>query len=347
MKAPNPFAPWDESTIIGRKEQFKSFDNFLERITAGDSRILLVRGTPGSGKSMLLRHFQNEAKKMKLFTPYIKASKNEKLDRITKELFQELEAEIMDRVDSGEISEGVALAFIRQSRSGTLRVMINNVWRTLGRSFPAILFFIDDFDSVRKSGDILRHISNITAEKRKVGFVLSTTKRYRSVPENVEEMELGPLEEREFRDYISKILKKEPKMGDECAKSIYGDSGGTPKLIKQVCWILYDRIKEGDKVITKAHYSANMRNIMSFLSRDWFGRLYSSASAQEKSILKILARANKPLSVKETARQVNRPMGPTATLLLRLEAKGHIVKVQRGKYKVFSGLYAKFIKERG
>ena len=171
MKAPNPFAPWDESTIIGRKEQFKSFENFLERITAGDSRILLVRGTPGSGKSMLLRNFQSEAKKMKLFTPYIKASRNEKLDRITRELFQELEAEIMDRVDSGEISEGVALAFIRQSRSGTLRVMINNVWRTLGRSFPAILFFIDDFDSVRKSADILRHISNITAEKRKVGFI--------------------------------------------------------------------------------------------------------------------------------------------------------------------------------
>jgi len=347
MKAPNPFAPWDESTIIGRKEQFKAFEDFLERVSAGDSRILLLKGTPGSGKGMLMRRFQNDASKRKMFAPYIKASKNEKLDRLTKELFQELESEVMDNVDSGVLSEGKARSFSAQSRSGTLRILINNLWKTFGHSFPGIIFFVDDFDSVRKNEDVLRHISNIASEKRNIGFVLSATRKFRRIPENVEEMDLGPLEEYEFRDYLSKVLKKEPKMGEECTKSVYKDCGGNPKLIKQVCWILYENLKENEKVITKAHYSANMRNIMSFLSRDWFGKLYSSASAQEKTILKILARANKPLSVKETARQANKSMGPAATLLLRLEAKGHIVKVKRGKYQVFSGLYSKFIKERG
>ncbi len=347
MKAPNPFAPWDESTIIGRKEQFKAFEDYLERVTSGDSRILLLRGTPGSGKGMIMRHFQTEALKRKLFAPYIKASRNEKMDRITKELFQELESEIMDKVDSGLMPEGRANAFIRQSRTGTLRMLINNLWRTLGRTFPGILFFIDDFDNVRKNEEMLRHVSNIAAEKRNIGFVFSTTGKFRHLPENVQEMDLGPLEEYEFRDYLAKVLKKEPRMGDECTKSVYKDSGGNPKLIKQVCWILYDKLKEEEKIISKAHYSTNMRNMMSFLSRDWFGKLYASASAQEKIVLKILARANKPLSVKETARQLNKPMGPVATLLLRLEAKGHIVKIKRGNYQIFSGLYAKFIKERG
>jgi len=347
MKESNPFAPWDESTIIGRKEQFKAFEDFLNRVTSGDSRILLLRGTPGSGKGMLMRHFQAEALKRRLFAPYIKASRNEKMDRITKELFQELESEIMDSVDSRIIPEGKANAFIRQSRTGTLRVLINNLWRTLGPSFPGILFFIDDFDNVRKSEEMLRHVSNIATEKRNIGFVFSTTGKFKRIPENVQQMDLGPLEEYEFRDYLAKVMKKEPKMGEECTKSVYRDSGGNPKLIKQVCWIIYDKLKEGEKVIAKAHYSANMRNIMSFLSRDWFGKLYASASAQEKTVLKVLARANKPLSVKETSRQLNKPMGPVATLLLRLEAKGHIVKIERGKYQVFSGLYAKFIKERG
>ena len=347
MKAPNPFVPWDDTNIIGRKEQFKAFEDFLERVSAGDSRILLLKGTPGSGKGMLMRHFQNDALKRKMFAPYIKASKNEKLDRLTKELFQELESEVMDKVDSGTISEGKARTFSTQSRSGTLRILINNLWKSFGHSFPGIIFFVDDFDSVTKNEDVLRHISNIVSEKRNIGFVLSTTRKFRKIPENVEEMNLGPLEEREFRDYLAKVLKKEPRMGDECTKSVYNDSGGNPKIIKQACWILYDKLKEGEKIISKAHYSANMRNIMSFLSRDWFGRLYASASAQEKIILKILARANKPLSVKETARQLNKPMGPTATLLLHLKTKGHIVKIQRGKYQIFSGLYAKFIRERG
>lgn len=347
MKGPNPFVPWDETNIIGRKEQFKIFEDFLDRVAGGGSRILLLRGIPGSGKSMLMRHFQEEVLKRKLFAPYIKASRNEKMDRLSKELFQELESEIMDRVDSGTVSEGKANAFIKHARTGTLRVLINNLWKTLGPSFPGIIFFIDDFDNVRKNDEMLRHMANIASEKKSIGFVFSATRKFHKVPENIQEIELTPLEEYEFRDFIAKTLKKEPKMGEECMKSVYRDSGGNPKLIKQVCWMLYDRIREGEKVITRAHYAANIRNILSFLSRDWLGKLYASASPQEKTILKILARSNKPLSVKETARQLNKNMGPIATLLLRLEAKGHITRVERGKYQVFSGLYRRFIKERG
>ncbi len=347
MKGPNPFVPWDESSIIGRKEQFKTFEDFLDFVAQGNSGILLLRGVPGSGKSMMMRRFQAETLKRKLFAPYIKAERNEKMDRVSKELFQELEGEIMDKVDAGAIPHGRAAEFSRQKGAGTFRILINNLAKTLGHSFSGVVFFIDDFDSVRKTEDALRHMANVASEKRNIGFVISSTKKLQRLPENVREIELGPIEEYEFHDFIAKALSKEPKMGEECIKSIYRDSGGNPKLLKQVCWILYDRIREGEKMITRAHYTANVRNIVSFLSREWFGKLYASASAQEGVILKILARANKPLSVKEVSTQLNKSMGPVATLLLRLEAKGHIVKFERGKYQVFSGLYAKFIRERG
>ncbi len=347
MKQPNPFVPWDESRIIGRKEQFKSFEDFLGFVGLGNSGLFVLRGVPGSGKSSMTRKFREEALHRGLFAPSIRAEKNEKMDRIVKGLFQELENEIMEKVDTGAMPLGRADAFSKQKNVGTMRMLINSLWKTFGHSFPGVVFFIDDFDNVRKNDEMLRHIANVAAERRNVGFVLTSTQKLRHLPENTQEVELGPVEEYEFRDYVTKSLQKEPKMGEECIKAVYNDSGGNPKLLKQVCWILYDGIKENEKIITKAHYTANIRKIMSFLTRDWFGKMYASASQQEKTILRVLARANKPLSVKETAQQLNKNMGPVATLLLRLEAKGQIVKVERGKYQTFSGLYAKFIKERG
>ncbi len=347
MKEPNPFVPWDESRIMGRKEHFKAFEDFLGFVNSGNSGMFVLRGVPGSGKSSTIRKFRGDSLHRGFFSPSIRAERNEKMDRIVKGLFQELESELMEKVDSGSMPLGRADAFSKQKNVGTLRMLINNLWKTLGHSFSGVIFFIDDFDNVRKNEEMLRHISNVASERRSVGFVITTTKKLRHLPENIQELELGPVEEYEFRDYISKSLKKEPKMGEECIKAVYNDSGGNPKLLKQVCWILYDSIKEGERVITRAHYSANMRKIMSFLARDWLGKMYASASQQEKTILKILARAKKPLAVKETAKQLNKNMGPVATLLLRLEAKGQIVKVERGKYRVFSGLYAKYVRERG
>jgi hypothetical protein len=347
MKEPNPFVPWDESRIIGRREHFKAFEDFLGFVSAGNSGMFVLRGVPGSGKSSMIRKLREESLHHGFFSPAIRAEKNEKMDRVVKGLFQELDNEIMEKADTGTLPHEKADAFSKQKNVGTFRMLINNLWKTLGHSLTGVVFYIDDFDNVRKNEEMLRHIANVAAERRNIGFVVTTTKRLRRLPENTQELELGPVEEYEFRDYIAKSLKKEPKMGDECIKSVYDDSGGNPKLLKQVCWILYDRIKEGEKVITKAHYTANMRNIMSFLARDWFGRMYASASTQEKTVLKILARARKPLSVKESAKQLNKPMGPVATLLLRLDAKGQIIKVERGKYRIFSGLYAKYIRERG
>jgi len=347
MKQPNPFVPWDEARIIGRKEQFKSFEDFLGFIESGNSGLFVLRGVQGSGRSSMLRKFREESLHRGLFSPAIRAEKNEKMDRIVKGLFQELENEIMEKVDAGAMPLGRADVFSKQKNVGTPRMLINSLWKTFGHSFAGVVFFLDDFDSVRKNDEMLRHIANVAAERRSVGFVLTATRKLKHLPENTREVELGPVEEYEFRDYIAKSLEKEPKMGEECIKAVYGDSGGNPKLLKQVCWILYDSIRENEKIITKAHYTLNMRKIMSFLSRDWFGKLYASASQQEKTILRILARANKPLSVKETAQQLGKNMGPVATLLLRLEAKGQIVKVERGKYRIFSGLYAKYVRERG
>ncbi len=347
MKEPNPFVPWDETHLIGRREQFKIFDDFLGFLSVGNSGIVVLRGVPGSGKSSTIRRFSRDSLHRGFFSPSVKAEKNEKMKRVVRGLFQELENEIMEKVNTGTIPMGKQDAFSKQKGVGTLRVLINKLQKTLGHSFTGVVFYIDDFDNIRKNEDILRQMTNVASEKKNVGFVISTTKRLRGLPENSREIELGPVEEYEFHDYITKAMKKEPKMGEECIKSVYRDSGGNPKLLKQVCWILYDSVKEGEKMITRAHYTANIRKIMSFLSRDWFGKLYSSASLQEKTVLRVLARANRPQSVKEISGQLNKPMGPAATLLLRLEAKGHIIKVERGKYQIFSGLYARYVRERG
>ncbi len=340
MKGPNPFVPWDETVIMGRKQQIEAFSVFLDRVSSDSSGVLLLQGLPGSGKSMLMKLFHREAEKRGLFAPYIKVEKRDKLDRISRALFSELENEIA-------VKEPLKVnAFSKEGNTGTLKGVISALEKVMRSNFPGVVFLIDDLDCTRKSKEMIRNIANVAKEKRKVGFVVSSTRRFEPL-ENVETIYLDPIEEQEFHDYIAKMLKKEPKMGEECIKAIYADCGGNPKLLKQVCWILYDSIKENEKMITKAHYATNIRGMISFLSRDWFGKLYATASQQEKVVLKNLARAAEPPSIKELATRLNKGMGPVATLLIRLEEKGHIVRVERGRYEIFSKLYAKFIQERG
>lgn len=340
VKGLNPFIPWDENTIIGRKEQFEEFEDFIKNIYAGNSKIIILVGLPGSGKSMLLRHFRSEAHKRKMFSSYIKAEKRDKLDRISKALFIELEGEI------SAIKHAEQNVLIKDGNVGTLRGVINILEKS-SHGFEGAIFFIDDIDNTRKYEEIIRNISNVVSEKKHIGFMLSSTRRLAEIPENAKEIFLPPIEEHEFHEYVSKLLKKEVKMGDECIKAVYSDSGGNPRLLKEVCWMLYDGIKENEKMITQAHYNSSIRNIISFLSRDWFGKLYATSSTQERSILKILARSNVPISVKDISIRLNKGMGPVATFLLRLESKGHIIRAERGKYAVFSRLYARFIRERG
>jgi predicted transcriptional regulator len=85
---------------------------------------------------------------------------------------------------------------------------------------------------------------------------------------------------------------------------------------------------------------------MSALSREWFGRLYQETPSAERGILSALARSEEGMHVSDIAKNLGKPLGPVTALTKRLLDSGQIVKIDRGRYMVFSKLYARYVVQR-
>lgn len=335
MKGPNPFVLWDEDpkSISGRKEEIRIFNSFLNATSSKQGSAMLIVGGPGMGKTTLLRHFSMMAGGSGLLAPYVKVERGESIGIVVDKLWQELRADpsFTHKGAAPEGLGGLVKAAADQERFGTV-------------------LLIDDIDNLKKAKDglsILEETLRSSWGKRKVSFVLSSTRELRSGSRLVGTIELRPLEEHEARDIVEKALKKgPPKMGEECFQSIMGDTRGNPYLFKSVCHHIYDRLRDNEKVISKGHYLAYLPHIMSMLSRDWFGRMYQETPSAEKAILAIIAKNEDGMHVSDIAKALGKPLGPVTALIRRLLDRGQIAKIERGKYRIFARLYGKYVLQR-
>jgi hypothetical protein len=185
--------------------------------------------------------------------------------------------------------------------------------------------------------------------KSKVSFVVSATREPKiELLPSAKVMAIKPLDPHEAGEMVEKALKKgPPKMGEECMNSMMADTDGNPRLLRTVCRLVYERIRDNERVITKGHYLAYLPYIMSMLSREWFGRMYQETPPGERAILHALASSEDGMHVSDVARKIGKPMGPTTALMKRLLDSGQVVKIDRGKYRVFARLYAKYVGQRG
>jgi hypothetical protein len=335
MKGPNPFAHWEESpdSIFGRKEETRIFSTFINATISKQPGLLVITGVPGYGKSSLLRFFRSLAEKEGVLAPLVKAEKGENENVVVDKLFHEM----------------AILPGFKGKGAADFRELVGTS-RTDERHY-GIMLFIDDIDMMKKSDDIISSISDIMKDiwgKEAFSVVVSSTREFRVEPEVVSTMVLAPFSEDQARKMVEKALKdKKLKMGEECLKSIMGDTGGNQKLFKSVCRYIYDRLRDDEKVMTKGHYLAYLPYIMSMLSRESFGRMYQETPAAERAILHALAAADDGMHVSDIAKGLEKPLGPVTALVRRLLDRGQIMKIERGKYRIFSKMYARYVLQRG
>ncbi len=335
MKGPNPFVLWDENPkeISGRKEEVRIFNSFANEAASKQGGGILVFGVPGTGKTTLLRHFGYLAEKSGILAPYTKVEKGESLEVTIDKLYNEL------RVIPG--------AKIGKTAPKTVKELIEVV--EMGGKHFGTVFFIDDFDKMKKSNDAIidieKELKGFWGEKT-AGFVLSSTREFKFSSSLVRKMKIGAFEEHEGHEVVEKALGKEsPRMGDECFNSIMNDTQGNPLLFKTVCHHIYARLRDNEKVISKGHYLAYLPYIMSMLSREWFGKMYQETPGAEKEILLALAK-NESMHVSDIANELGKPLGPVTALIKRLLDRGQIVKLDRGKYRIFAKLYGRYVIQR-
>lgn len=334
MKGPNPFAFIEDNpeAVTGRRYESGIFGNFANAASSKQPGVLIITGGPGSGKTFLMRHFRHEAEKKGMLAPYVRAEKGESAASVIGRLYQET-----------MLLQGARGAAHPETFDALVQALEH-----VGEKHFGTVIFIDDADNLRKVGEALSSIMKLAAAlqgKKAVSFVLSSTMELRPAT-GVTTLILKPLDEHETKELIDKGLGKEPKMGEECLRSIIADSGGNPRLVKTVCRHIYDRLKDNEKVITKGHYLAYLPYIMSMLSGEWFGTMYQETPEAERRILAAMAKSDEGMHVSDIARALGRPLGPTTALMRRLLDSGQVVRLDRGKYRIFAGLYARYVAQR-
>lgn len=337
MKGPNPFVLWDKDPqdICGRKEETRIFNAFVNATSSKQSGAILVTGGPGIGKTAMLRFFGHMARKNGILAPYVRIEKGESLEMVLDKLHHEARS-----------WPGIRIKDKRAPRG--FRELLGSV--EPDEKHFGIIFFLDDIDKMKKAAEAVSMIEEALEkawEKKRVAFVLSSTKDIKIRQKMIRRMELKALEEHEAREIVEKALKKgPPKMGEECFNSVMNDTNGNPLLFKTVCHYIYERLRDNEKVISKGHYLAYQPYILSMLSREWFGRMFQEIPSAERSILLIISKSEKGIHVSDISKELGKPLGPVTALVKRLLERGQIVRIDRGKYRVFSRLYGKYVIQR-
>jgi len=324
MKGPNPFQIYeiDPEKIIGRKDEVRVFNSFVNGAVSGQPGILLLIGGPGIGKTTLIRHFSHIARREGALAPYVKVEKGEGLEALIDKIFQETKA-----IPNLELRRTAPESFEELLKTAKSK-----------KHFGTILF-IDDIDRMKKVKEALSVIEKATEQG--ISIVMTSTKEMKTE----RTMVLKPFEAHETRELVEKALGKDLKMGEECFNSIMNDSEGNPKLFKTVCHHIYDRLRENEKIISKGHYLAYLPHIMNMLGREWFGKMYQETPTAEREILLSISRKD-TTHVSDVAKELDKSLGPITALVKRLLDRGQIVKLDRGKYKIFAKLYGKYVISR-
>jgi hypothetical protein len=340
MKGPNPFLLWAQAAgqLAGRKNEINMYKTLLNEIALGKINSLLVIGGPGIGRSALLDKFRDISEKKGFYSIKVKVAKGENSKRLLERSFAELTNYLNGLVAKTQLSERIAKNIAEKKDLFLAADLIK-------RYAEGLIILIDDLDRIKDSDAFheLMETKGSQIRSSHMAFVFSSTHDVEQFPGV--RMRLASFDEHDIREMILNALKKEmPKMGEGCLKTIIADSEGNPRVAKTMCYVLYDRLGEKEKIITRKHYIVNFAEIIRILTSEFFDALWSDLAQSEREVVAAFASAAGPAHISDIAKMLGKRH--VTTLALRLEKKGQLIRLDRGIYKVFTKLYGKYAMQR-
>ncbi len=346
MQKVNPFTPGINQ--FGRKNEEARFEELLGRVRAGTAEALAITSVRGMGKTYLLEKFAGIARRSNTLTISTRAQKGEGVGDILKKIANELQRSLEEINETSAMPIG-ALRLAIFSGKGNAHVQYEKAYSVLKNYFEAIAILIDNAEKLKPGtiNELARIVEKLAQENMPYFLVFSYSGGLKITGEKIREIRVPPLRDTEMKKAIEGALKPHGlRMGDECLAAIMADSQGHPLVFLITCWILFDRMRENEKIISKGHYVRNRDAIIDKLGQELFDELYDKASASERNIVVALAQMGEVMRVRDIATYIKSPINTVTTLIARLTEDGVVEREGRGKYKLFNPLFGGYVLKR-
>lgn len=382
QRAPNPFnpgSPVDPNDFVGRVNELENFRQRLMQTANGSLASMAVAGGYGVGKTSFLHKCKAIAEENNALAIYF--SLNE-MDELSKEklaaflirrvqekvreemILKRLSSEIFKIIQRIRIKTEKVEISLSESKENTfpnLQSALMAAWNALKGTKKAIVFLMDEARVLEKNrAELLLYLRAVLEQlqlERIPVMIVPAGKLTITGPAGtgfsplVRTFTPALLENfsREEADlFISKKLARAMAQADKrVLEKIYQVTEGHPFVLTAYMATAYSKLPTGDAKLSEAHFKATDVEFVGVVLAPFFARFYDQAGRTSRKILSEMAKTPRgEISLSELAGILRMEMNELSPHLAKLVQDGSIIRIDRGKYKLFHHLLGEYVIEK-
>lgn len=377
---PNPFnpgSPVDPNDFVGRVQELESFRQKLRQTEEGSLASMAVAGGYGIGKTSFLHKCKFIAEEDNALSIYFSLNEMDELNRETlaRMLIERLQEKVNEEVILKRISSTImqTLRKIRVKIGSSVELGLGDdsenlsnlhsallaAWQALQNHKKAIVFFIDEARVLEKNrADLILYLRAVLEQLQinKVPvMIIPGGKLTISGPSGsgfsplVRTFPPAILENFTKPESQSFIRRKLDKIGisikNDLLERVHEVTEGHPFVLSAYMAAAYSKIKTGEKELKKEHFEAADIEFVKRILSPFFSRFYDQAAKNSKKILIEMAKNNGEITLSKLSETLKKENNKLSPYLAKLTQDGAIIRIERGKYRLFHKLLAKYVLE--
>ncbi len=382
QKPPNPFnsgSPVDPNDFVGRVEELENFRQKLRQTISGSLANMAVAGGYGVGKTSFLHKCKSIAEEQNALSIYFSLNEFGNLDRenLATLLVQRIQEKVREEIILRRISSsiwGVLKKIKIKTEQGleisvsdpidksfpNLHTAIEHAWNELKNSKSSIVFLMDEARVLEKNrADLILYLRAVLEQLQishtpvmivpagKLTISGPSGTGFSPLVRTFPPVILENFTENECRVFANKKLEQIGfKITSDALKKVYKITEGHPYVLVAYLATAYSKVKAGENELNDKHFGAADIEFVDRTLAPFFSRFFDQAGKNNRNILLKISINNGSMTLSDLSESLGKDNNELSPHIGKLVQDGAIIRIERGRYKLFHHLLGDYIKNR-
>ncbi|MBI5035922.1 ATP-binding protein [Candidatus Micrarchaeota archaeon] len=386
VKPPNPFnpgSPIDPADFIGRASELENFRQKLRQTAEGSLASMAVAGGYGVGKTSFLHKCKTIAEEQNALAIYFSLNEVDELSRETlaKVLIQRIQEKVREEVILKRLSSqlfnlnllervriktetGVEISLVREPKGDAypnLHSALSAAWNALKGSKTAIVFLVDEARVLEKNrAELILYLRAVLEQLQvsrvpvmvvpagKLTITGPTGSGFSPLVRTFPPAVLENFSEAETKAFICRKLRQVNFVfADSAFPHVFSVTEGHPFVLSAYLSAAYSKMPADETELKEVYFKATDLVFVKYVLAPFFSRFYDQAGPFSKRILGVMAKDSAgETTLSKLTGALKKEANELSPHLAKLVQDGAIVRIDRGKYKLFHHLLGQYIREK-